>query len=133
MLNKKDFEDMIQTYGGYEKNVLYLDPPYVGKNHYRFSMSEADHGRLAASLRHIKAKVIISYYKHPLVEELYLGDDSPWSVIYRESKVKSAAKVKAENGQMRPRGHELLISNYPIQLALFPKEVRKLEEFKLMT
>jgi DNA adenine methylase len=60
--------------------LFYCDPPYVHetRNHrttevYGVEMSETDHRELAAVLRTVKGKVILSGYPSPLYEELYRG------------------------------------------------------------
>lgn len=54
--------------------VIYIDPPYLDKSaDYVCDFGEADHGILAESLRRFKkARVIVSYYEHELLEPLYL-------------------------------------------------------------
>lgn len=55
--------------------VIYADPPYVEKGaKYVHDLVEADHRRLAELLRRFtKSRVVVSYYDHPLVRELYDG------------------------------------------------------------
>ncbi len=55
--------------------VIYCDPPYVEKGaRYLHDFTQKDHARLAEALaRFEKTRVVVSYYKHPLVEELYKG------------------------------------------------------------
>jgi DNA adenine methylase len=53
--------------------AIYADPPYVDEgNVYVHSFTEADHRRLAAALSRFKrTRVVVSYYDHPLLRELY--------------------------------------------------------------
>ena len=55
--------------------VIYCDPPYVDKGkQYVHDFTEHDHRHLAAKLRRFRhTRVIVSYYDHPLVRELYDG------------------------------------------------------------
>ena len=55
--------------------VIYCDPPYVTKGaKYVHDFAAEDHGRMAEQLRRFKkTRVIVSYYDHPLVDELYAG------------------------------------------------------------
>ena len=57
------------------RTVIYLDPPYVVKGaKYLYDFKPEDHARLRdAAARFNKAQVIISYYEHPTVRELYAG------------------------------------------------------------
>jgi DNA adenine methylase len=75
VLNRNAFEviDNIQDQAG---TVIYVDPPYVKKSFsYEHDFTEADHRRLAASLsRFQKARVVLSYYPHLLLDELYAPD-----------------------------------------------------------
>jgi DNA adenine methylase len=54
--------------------VVYADPPYLVKGaKYRHDFTEADHERLAVALRRFeKTRVVVSYYAHPKLQELYL-------------------------------------------------------------
>jgi DNA adenine methylase len=68
--------------------AIYVDPPYVVNNVryvHKFKATDAasadplvkkygDHGRLARALeRFTKARVVVSYYAHPALAELYPG------------------------------------------------------------
>ena len=59
--------------------VAYLDPPYIekGPELYQFSFTEDDHRRLARVLRRESRPWLLSYDRHPLVDDLYRG----WSHI----------------------------------------------------
>lgn len=54
---------------------LYMDPPYITKGaKYLHDFYSEDHTRMADSLtRFQKARVVLSYYDHPLLETLYPG------------------------------------------------------------
>lgn len=55
--------------------VIYVDSPYVEKGaKYIHDFGREDHARLAAEVRRFrKARVVVSYYNHPLLNELYGG------------------------------------------------------------
>jgi DNA adenine methylase len=59
--------------------VIYCDPPYLLKSDtYEHDFAEADHRRLAESLRRFRrARAVVSYYDHPALADLYPG----WQVI----------------------------------------------------
>ena len=74
-IENMSYEKIIKEYD--DKDALfYLDPPYVGTESYYktlkdFSMN--DHQNLAAILRNIKGKFILSYNDCEIVRELYAG------------------------------------------------------------
>jgi DNA adenine methylase len=55
--------------------AVYCDPPYVKKNsRYIHDFDAGEHRELATMLGRFKtARVVVSYYDHPLVRELYAG------------------------------------------------------------
>ena len=90
-------------------NTIYLDPPYVEKGaEYTHDFASADHDRLAAIAGRFKsARIVVSYYEHPRVRELYAG----WTFV-------SAPSTKAlVCGNGRTKGTveapEVLIINGP--------------------
>lgn len=89
--------------------AIYCDPPYVVKGaEYLHDFDAEDHPRLAELLRRFKrARVVVSYYEHPLVRELYDG----WA--FKSIDVSKALANAASRGTKGARGAELLISNGP--------------------
>jgi DNA adenine methylase len=72
-----DFEKLIQSYDA-DTTLFYADPPYVGtERHYKSSMKGGfnirDHERLAAELKAIKGKFVLSYNICDVVKDLYKG------------------------------------------------------------
>ncbi len=55
--------------------AIYCDPPYLEKSaKYLNDFQPLDHKRLAVSLgRFRRARVVVSYYRHPMLSELYPG------------------------------------------------------------
>lgn len=55
--------------------AIYCDPPYLVKNaSYEHDFEDAHHTRLASVLsRFVQARVVVSYYAHPKLAELYPG------------------------------------------------------------
>lgn len=106
-----DFESLIIKYDN--KNTLfYLDPPYVGVEHYynrdgvNFGMK--DHERLHSMLKNIKGKFVLSYYDHSLVKKLYKGFN--WK---RKTSVKhSLGCTRNYKLSKKPKSKEVLILNY---------------------
>lgn len=77
ILNRDAFE-LLARYDDDPAAVIYLDPPYIEKGaKYVHDFNPDDHRRLAELLkRFVKARVVVSYYDHPLLAELYPG----WTV-----------------------------------------------------
>lgn len=67
--------DVIEQYGAYVGNLLYVDPPYSTETRmggrYTHEMSRAEHVDLAAALNRCKATVMLSGYPSPLYDDLY--------------------------------------------------------------
>ena len=106
-----DFERLIAKYDRKE-TLFYLDPPYVDVEFYYnvagVDFQKKDHERLAAILKQIKGKFVLSYYKHPLVKSLYKGFRIESKIASKHSAgitVNSKTKVK-------PKSTEWLITNY---------------------
>lgn len=101
----RDFREVIQCFDSPD-TLFYCDPPYVGReNRYKGKFSERDHRDLAELLRGIKGQAIVSYYKHPLVDELYDG----WSCAVIETHKFSRPQ---DAGEERPKAKELLLTNF---------------------
>lgn len=108
-----DFRDMFSRYGNCDLNLLYCDPPYVGcEMNYEERFTEQDHLDLARVAHESEAKVVMSYGKHPMVEELY-GD---WTCKTFEVTRRSAM---CDAGGTKPRDLELVLCNYSIEADLF--------------
>lgn len=71
-LNRDGFE-LIERIDDQASTVVYVDPPYVTKGaSYVHDFEAEDHARLAVALRRFRrARVVVSYYDHPTVRELY--------------------------------------------------------------
>lgn len=108
ILNRDGFK-LIDKIDDVDGVALYLDPPYVQKGaKYVHDFLPAQHAQLATSAGRFKtARVVISYYDHPIVRELYPG----WEIIH-------APTTKAMvNGNGRIKGSviapEILLVNGP--------------------
>jgi DNA adenine methylase len=105
--------DLFEVVGRIEDSpgvVIYVDPPYVKKGaRYLHDFEADDHPRLAKLLgRFEQTRVIVSYYDHPVVRELYAG----WTLRQLQ-----ATKALVNQG-MRDRGGaveapEVLLINGP--------------------
>lgn len=89
--------------------VIYCDPPYIEKGAtYIHDFQEADHDRLAEALvRFRKARVVVSYYEHPRLAELYPA----WTKVSIEvSKALGNANMRGARGM---KATEVLLINGP--------------------
>ncbi len=89
--------------------VLYVDPPYVKKGaQYVHDFTDEQHRLLASQLRRFQhSRVIVSYYDHPLLDELYDG----WT-----KRVFIVTKAMANQGQRQKeptKAREVLLINGP--------------------
>jgi DNA adenine methylase len=100
-----DFEQVLQFPGD---AVFYLDPPYyeAGPGLYQFSFAEDDHARLAALLRDEDRPWLLSYDKHPAIEDLYGG----WAEL---GEVTLSYSINGANSKT-----EYLIANAPLRDAV---------------
>ncbi len=105
-----DFEKLIKKYDG-ENALFYIDPPYVGVEHYydtdtnKFRLE--DHKRLAELLKNIKGKFVLSYYENELVRKLY----KDFKIIKKNTSKHSAGVTKQSGIKKKPRAIELLVMN----------------------
>lgn len=69
--------EVIEKYGAFEDNLLYVDPPYVHSTRrgarYSHEMTEADHREMGELLHNAKAAVLLSGYASELYEEMFAG------------------------------------------------------------
>ena len=74
ILNRDAF-DVLARIGDEAGTVVYCDPPYLVKGaKYVHDFESEDHQSLADALHRFKrARVVVSYYDHPRLEELYPG------------------------------------------------------------
>lgn len=94
---------------------IYVDPPYVrdgvsrsGSCTYLHEFRLADHARLAADLRRFeKARVVLSYYAHPVLAEFYAG----WTFV--DCATQKNLHVQNRRGAGRCTAAEILLINGP--------------------
>lgn len=104
----RDFEDVIKQY---EKpyglrTLFYCDPPYMDAEHYyQGGFTLDDHKRLARLLNDTSAYVALSYYSHPLIDELYPA--SKWRRV-----TWNIPKHSQRTKDTHDRATELLLCNY---------------------
>jgi DNA adenine methylase len=90
-----------------EGTVIYVDPPYLEKGaDYVHNFKAEDHQRLATALRQFtRTRVIVSYYSHPRLAELYPG----WTKL--ECTITKSMGRWDKNG--RTEAPEVLLINGP--------------------
>ncbi|GFP38287.1 DNA adenine methylase, partial [Candidatus Hakubella thermalkaliphila] len=81
------------------------------EKYYAGGFTEQNHRDLAAKLNSIKGKAIVSYYPHPLVDEIYKG----WRKEEVHAVKWSEGITKGNDKAVRTRSVELLLMNYPSQ------------------
>lgn len=113
-IDNRDFEKVVRQYESQLdlKTLLYCDPPYIDSEHYYKTSKDADstmfHQRLARVLNATPAMVALSYYDHPLLDELYPADK--WQRDFFET-TKHSQRTKAT----RDKAREVLLRNYVIR------------------
>ncbi len=70
---RRDAFELLERIEDQAGTAIYCDPPYLVKGaKYEHDFEDGDHGRLAALLaRFGRARVVVSYYDHPRLAELY--------------------------------------------------------------
>jgi DNA adenine methylase len=127
MVLSDDAFELLGRIADEEGTVIYCDPPYVAKSaKYRHDFSPEDHARLAKSLdRFEKTRVVLSYYDHPLLRELYQHGRWRWERI----EVMRPLAVASRRGKRTP-ATELLLINDGEQRTLFPTSNETVERVK---
>jgi len=76
---RRDGMDLLERIDDATGTVIYCDPPYLEKSaKYVHDFENEDHARLAELLaRFRRARVVVSYYAHPLLADLYPG----WTTV----------------------------------------------------
>jgi DNA adenine methylase len=113
ILNRDAF-DVLENIADEPGCVVYADPPYLIKGSkyvHDFGegfMGQDDHARLADALRRFKeTRVIVSYYDHPRLAELYPG----WT--RRTFNVSKSMANANGRGKSEARAAEVLLINGP--------------------
>jgi DNA adenine methylase len=101
--------------------ALYIDPPYFtdtrgsgrkrgngGGSNYEYDFTEEDHARLAKELARFRhARVVVSYYDHPSLVDLYPG----WTI--RRLDAAKNLSLQSRRGATVAKAPEVLIINGP--------------------
>ena len=111
LILNRDMFDVIPRIADQEGTVIYCDPPYLmttrsGSTRYLHEFTEEHHTRLSEEFaRFKKTRVIVSYYDHPRLAELYPG----WTVrkCYRQKNL----HVQNRRGVGKCEAPEVLLIN----------------------
>lgn len=108
-ITRMDGFEMIEKIGDEAGVAIYCDPPYIEKgSEYFHDFEDGDHARLAKLLgRFRKARVIVSYYDHPALIELYPN----WTKVRID--VSKATSHQGRRGVKQTRATEVLLINGP--------------------
>lgn len=108
MIDNRDFEVVFRLYER-PRVLFYVDPPYITHEQYyqrgSAAFTLADHHRLASLLNQARAYVALSYYPHPLLDDLYPA--GKWHRLTWEIP-KHSQRTKAT----REYATEMLLTNY---------------------
>lgn len=110
ILNRNAF-DLLPRIEDVPETVIYCDPPYIEKSSkYVHDLKAEEHAQLASQLRRFKhARVLVSYYAHPILDELYPG----WERLeIKTTKGMANSSKLSEKGAVRVT--EILLINGPI-------------------
>ena len=75
IITQRDAFEVLDNITDQDGTVIYCDPPYIEKSDkYVHDLGAGDHERLAVSLgRFTEAMVVVNYYDHPKLKDLYDG------------------------------------------------------------
>lgn len=105
---RTDAFGMMERIEDTEQTALYVDPPYLVKGaKYRYDFNDSDHVRLAERLARFRAaRVVVSYYDHPRLAELY-PEAEGWRAVPAAITKNSANAQRGRNGKVT--GPEVLL------------------------
>ncbi len=119
MLRRDAFE-LLPRIDDVPQTAIYCDPPYIDKaDQYRHDFSAGEHQQLAEALARFRlARVVVSYYDHPHLAELYPG--------WRQRKIvvnRAMASQGKRDAQNKALATEVLLVNEK-QDSSRPREAR---------
>lgn len=108
-IQQRDGFSALERIGDQNGVAIYCDPPYLVEGaRYMHDFTDDDHVRLAELLMRFKhARVVVSYYDHPQLDELYPG----WT--RRRIEVSKARAHSGHRGTNDTRAVEVLLMNGP--------------------
>jgi DNA adenine methylase len=108
---QRDAFELLERIEDQPGTAIYCDPPYLVKGaKYVHDFADDDHDRLAKLLaRFSKSRVVVSYYDHPRLAELY----PPPTWTHRKIEVSKAMGHQGHRGENDTRAVEVLLMNGP--------------------
>jgi len=106
---RRDAFELLPRIEDAPRTAIYVDPPYFHKSkRYRYDFEAEDHQRLAAALQRFRqARVVVSYYEDPSLDQLYPG----WT--QRRIPITKAMANQGRRGSGASRAVEILLLNGP--------------------
>ena len=103
-LECRDFREIIKLYDT-EKTLFYLDPPYVGRDYYRYGFTIADLRDMARLLRSIKGYWVLKITKdnYELIKDLL--------PLHELGEIKTSQAMKKVEDEERPKLKYLIAHN----------------------
>jgi DNA adenine methylase len=89
------------------RTFFFIDPPYMGHREYRHNFTRDDFDRLAAALKALKGRFLLTHTDSPEIRALFKG---PGLFVEEVELVYTAQQMVGGRG--RRIGHEVLITNY---------------------
>lgn len=118
LILRRDAFDLVESIADQDGTAIYCDPPYLTKSaKYQHDFAVDDHRRLADLLRRFEqARVVVSYYDHPALAELYDG----WGKVdcTKTKNMAYGGENRPGPGE-RPIAAEVLLINQPAAKSLF--------------
>lgn len=103
-IDQRDFREVIPRWD-HEGALFFCDPPYYGDpGAWFWKFTEQDHRDLAALLRDISGKAMVTYYDHPEIRRLYAG----WHILEHHRRRRTGSMW----GHAQKNVCELIILNY---------------------
>ena len=114
-IEQRDFRDLIPRWDSPE-TMYFCDPPYYGPVGAQFwKFTDEDHVDLAAALHQVKGKVMLTYYDHPAVRDLYpAAPTGRWHLLEHHRPRRGAVVW----GHPLTTVCELIIANFPLPTAV---------------
>lgn len=100
------YQDILTKYDRSD-TFFYLDPPYFGRPHYKFNLSEDGYIELANLLKALKGRFLLSLNDTPEIREIF-ADFKTHGLTFSYSSQRKAGRVYKE----------VLISNYSLPLEM---------------
>jgi len=106
LLENLTWEKFIALYDS-PRTFFFIDPPYMGHTEYRHNFKADDFDRLAAALRGLSGRFLLTHTDQPEIRALFNGRKFKIETVALDY----SASIRAKGDKSR-QGHEVLITNY---------------------